>query len=508
MRFVFSGLVFFLGMSLLAQELTDKQRNLGERYAGLEQILFRLSETSGSSNPRQAALLKKVLIESKDKLLVRRFENLASTLERRQLSDAVASQTEIEQDLRELLKLLENENRNERREEEKEKIKEFLKDLEEILQGERTLKNQTQQLEVPHLPTLEKTQQQIRLRTETLRDRIAEHDGTERRQTADGKEQESQSGKSEQSKSPSGQSEQSESQPGQSEQSSQKQESSPSQRAMQRALERMKQAEQKLKEAEKAGAIEEQEEAIALLQQLKEELERILRQLREEEMMQTLEKLEERFKRMLRQEQAIRSQTERLIDELAGEGAVAPDQGRQIKIKADRLGIDQQSVIDDAELALQLLREDGTAQAMAESLVQARFDMAEVKNRLERTALDTITLRIEDAVIDSLQEMLSAVQTAIEESRQRQENAGAQPPGSGEATAEEPLIQVLAELRMIRSMQERINERTKRYDDEIKQILENPDADLSLWKQAVEELARQQNRISRILHELRIGRTR
>jgi len=498
LRFVFCGLVVIFGTSLLAQELTNKQRNLGGRYAQLEQILLRLSETSGSSNPRQAALLKRVLLESKDKLLVRRFETLANILERRQLSDAVNGQMEMEQDLLLLLKLLESENRNERREEEKEKIKEFLKDLEEILQGERTLRNQTQQQETPHLPTLEKNQQQIRHRTEMLRDRIAEQEGPDRRQTTDNRQQESQQDNSNKE-----QPESSESQSEQSEQSPQKQESSPSQQAMQQALERMKQAEQKLKAAEKAGAIDEQEEAIAQLQRFKEELEKILRQLREEELMQSLEKLEERFKRMLRQEQAVRSQTERLISELAGESA--PDQ-RQMKIRADRLGIDQQSVIDDAESALVLLRDDGTAQAMAESLVQARFDMVEVKNRLERTVLDTTTLHIEDAVIDSLQEMLSAVQAAIEEARQRQENADNQQQSGGGTSVEEPLSQVLAELRMIRSMQQRVNERTKRYDDEIKQGLEKPEADLSLLKQAVEELARQQNRISRILHDLRIGR--
>ena len=413
-RFAFFGLVTVFNMSLFAQELPDKQRNLGGRYAQLEHVLLRLSETSGSSNPRQAALLRKVLLESKDKLLVRKFETLAGTLERRQLTDAITGQTEIEQDLILLLQMLESENRNERREEEKEKIKEFLKDLEEILHSERTLRTQTQQQEVPHLPMLEKSQQQIRLRAEMLRDRIAEKDGTSPQKEP---QKESPNNSDE---SPSEQPEQSESQ--QSEQN--RSESLPSQRAMQLALERMKQAEHKLKEAEKEGAIEEQEEAIAQLQRLKEELEKILRQLREEELMQTLEKLEERFQRMLRQEQILRSQTERLMNELAS----ASDQ-RQIKIKADRLGIDQQSVIEDAEWALQLLREDGTAQAMAESLVQARFDMMEVKSRLARMALDTITLHIEDAVIDSLQEMLNAVQTAMEEARQRQENADSPPPG-------------------------------------------------------------------------------
>jgi len=247
----------------------------------------------------------------------------------------------------------------------------------------------------------------------------------------------------------------------------------------------------------------EQEEAIAQLQRLREELESILRQLREEELMQTLERLEARFRRMLQQEQGIRSQVERLMRESS---ELVADQ-RQIGIRADRLALEQQSVIEDAEMALILLREDGTAQAMVESLLQARFDMTEVKARLERTSLDATTLQIVDSIIESLQEMLEAVQRAMEEARERQENAENRQGEGGEAE-EEPLIQILAELRMIRSMQRRVNERTARYDAEIQRALENPAADLRPFRVAVEELARQQNRISRILHEIRIGRTR
>ena len=539
-RFVALGLVMAFGVSLQAQGLTDKQRSLAGRYAQLEQILLRLSETSGSSNPQQATLLRKALLESKDKLLVQRFESLINILERRQLSDAVTGQTEIEQDLVLLLKLLESASRDDKREQEKEKIKEFLKDLEEILHRERILKNQTQQREPQNLPTLEKDQRDIRSQTETLRDRIAEYEGvmpqreneSENSSEGSGQEQnpsEQQQNQSNQEQNPSEQeqnqsaqeqnqsnqeqnpsrqeqnpSEQEQNQSSQEQQQEQsRQEQTPSQRALQRAMERMRQAEQKLEQAEKEGALEEQEEAIAELQRLKEELEKILRQLREEELMQTLEKLEARFKRMLQQEQTIRSMTEKLIGEMEGEPAL---EQRQIKIRADRLGADQHAVVEDAEAALLLLREDGTAQAMVESLLQARFDMTEAKKRLDQTTLDAITLHIEDAVIEALQEMLNAVQAAMDEARQRQENAENQEQQQDGEAEEEPLIQLLAELRMIRSMQRRVNERTTRYDAEIQRVLEKPDADLSPFKQAVEELARQQNRISRILHELKIGR--
>jgi len=544
-RFIILGLAIALTTSVQAQELTDKQRSLAGRFTQLEQILFRLAETSGSSNPRQATLLKRALLESKDKLLVQRFETLINTIERRQFSEAVAGQSEIEQDLILLLQLLESVDREESREREKEAIQEFLKDLEEILHNERVLLHQTQQQDTQNLPTLEQDQRDIRMQAQALQERIAEHEGvtpqsmpndspeSQDGQQQDGQQQDGQQqdghqqdgqqqdgqqqdgqqqdGQQQDGQQQDGQQQDGQQQDGQQESQQQQQnqpqrEQSPTQQAMQRALEQMREAEERLQQAEREGAVEAQEEAIAELQRLKEELERILRQIREEELMQTLERLEARFQRMIQQEQGIRAQTERLMNELAASPAMQAD--RQFKIRADRLGIEQQSVIDDAESALILLREDGTAQAMVESLLQARFDMTEVKKRLEQTMLDSITLHIEDAIIEALQEMLEAVRAAIEEARERQENAENQEQGEGGEMGEEPLIQLLAELRMIRSMQRRVNDRTLRYDDEIKQALETPDADLSPLRMAVEELARQQNRISRILHEIRIGRIR
>ena len=502
-------------LPLPAQELTDKQRNLAGRFSQLEQILLRLAETSGSSNPRQAALLKKALLESRDKLLAQRFETLVNVIERRQFSEALTGQTAIEHDLILLLQLLESVDRDANREREKEAIQEFLRDLEEILHNERVLRHETQQQETQNLPALEQTQQDIRMQAQALQERLAEHEGTapqsenapnDSSETQEGQQQEGQQqeGQQQEGQQQEGQQQEGQQQEGQ-QQEGQQQPPSPTQQAMQRALEQMREAEQQLRQAQREGAVEAQEEAIAELQRLKEELERILRQIREEELMQTLERLEARFQRMIQQEQGIRAQTERLMNEMPEERA--PEE-RQIKIRADRLGVEQQGVIDDAEAALILLREDGTAQAMVESLLQARFDMTEVKRRLEQTQIDSLTLHITDTVIEALQEMLDAVRAAIEEARERQNDAENQEQGAEGQMQEEPLIQILAELRMIRSMQRRVNDRTLRYDEEIKRVLENPDADLSPFRQAVEELARQQNRIARILHEIRVGRIR
>jgi len=472
---------------------------LSDRYAQLEQIILRMAEVSATTNPKRAELLRKVLTAGKDRLVSPRLDEVVRTLEQKRLTDAISAQEGIEKDLLELLKLLESENRDQRREAEKERIKEFLRDLEELIHKEKNLKQKTAQNE--DTKPFEQEQQDVRLLTQSLRDRIEDHENPDKRK--DGKESKQDNEKKseddekpKESPKPDGDKEQSAEKKAVETEESQEGKT-PTQQAMSQALKRMRQAEQKLKEAEKKGALEDQEEAIAELQKAKAELEKILRQLREEELMQTLEKLEARFKRMLRVEQAIRSQTERLSQE----NAESDETKRTVQIQSSRLGVDQQTVIEDADAALVLLREDGTAQAMVESLLQARFDMTEAKNRLDKTELGSVTLGIEDAIISALEEILDAIDLAIKEAKERQENQSRSPGGGG--GGDEPLIQLLSELKMIRSMQRRVNERTERYE----KMLVEPSADLELLKNAVDELARQQNRIARILHDIKVGRT-
>ncbi len=456
------------------QGLFAQQRDVAERFGQLEQILLRMSEASATSNPRRAELLKKTLLASKDKLIALRLESLVDILQNRRLTEAVAGQEGVENDLLALLKLLESENREQRRAQEKEEIKKFLRDLEEIIHQEKALKARTtrwekEPLSPEKLSAMEKEQRDVRLNALSLQNRMADV---------------------------------------LKESSAEEPHGSPARQAMEKAQNRMRQAEEKLQKAVKDGVLEDQEEAIAELQKAKAELEKILRQIREEELLQTLENLESRLERMLHAEQSIRSKTEQMCVTSKEADDVLR---RQIRIQADQLATEQLRVLGDADAALVLLREDGTAQAMVELLLQTRFDMDEIRQRLEGAVLDAMTLDIEDAVVAALEEMLSAVKQAIQEAKARQDDLTENPqradPRNGDAPGDEPLVQMLAELKIIRSMQQRVNERTQRCEAEMATLQNEPDADYGPLRKRVEELARQQNRISRILHDLKVGKT-
>lgn len=483
--------------------LSEKEQALSGKYDQLEAILLRMAEMNATTNPRRATLLKKVIAESKDRLIPLRFEEIVAILQKSRFTQAIDAQTGLEKDLGELLKLLESENREKLRVAEKEKIKEVLKEIEELILQQRSLKGRTTETE--NLKSVAKDQEKIGDKTRTLSQRMGDLQeiGPPSQEKSEQNDSDPQGGEKDKSKDPK------DSQNGENQEGSESAENdepqekaSPTQQAMRQAQKRMKRAQEQLEKAEKKGAVEDQEEAIAELQKARAELERLLRQLREEELMQSLQYLDARLRKMLQLEKAIRAQTERLEKQLSEKTDAENNAERQIQILASRLGVDQSKVIEEADAALVLLREDGTAQAMNESLEQTRFDMLEVEQRLARADVSRTTQTVEDTIIEAIQEMIDAVSQAKKDSQERDKK---QQNSQGQASEDEQnLINQLSELRMIRTMQRRVNERTARYE----QLLGEGKSDLSVLEKGVDELARQQLRIRQILRDLSLGKNR
>ena len=477
--------------------LSEKERALSGKYDQLDAILLRMAEMNAATNPRRATLLKRVIAESKDRLIPLRFEELVAVLQKNRFTQAIDSQTTLEKDLEELLKLLESENREKLRSNEKEKLKEVLKEIEELILQQRSLKGRTTESE--NLKALSQDQEKLGDKTKDLSQKMGDLQDigpASEQKESEGEKQEGKESKEKGENAPEGEKSESD-----EEKSESQEKISPTQQAMRQAQQRMKKAREQLEKAEKKEAVEDQEEAIAELQKARAELERLLRQLREEELMQSLQYLDARLRKMLQLEKAIRAQTEGLAKQQAEQTENTSE--RQIQILASRLGVDQSKVIEDADAALVLLREDGTAQAMHESLEQTRFDMVEVEQRLSQTDVSSTTQTVEDTIIESLREMIDAVAQAKKDSQDRDkknQNPGEQSGGP----EDQSLINQLSELRMIRTMQRRVNERTARYE----QLLGEGKSDLTVLEKGVDELARQQLRIRQILRDMSLGKNR
>jgi hypothetical protein len=247
-------------------------------------------------------------------------------------------------------------------------------------------------------------------------------------------------------------------QPNDGQQGQQSQEEQLPQRQVKDAVENQQNAEDRLKKNDRQKASNEQDEAIKKLEEARKEIERRLKQLREEEQLQRLANLESRCNRMLAMQIAVYEATKRL------HGTVLRNEGqkpsRADDLKAGELSGEESKIVSEANKALQLLEEDGTAVAVPQVLEQCRDDMKVVQARLFKTDVGQFTQQVEEEIIAALKEVIEALKRAQQEIKDKQNQP---PPPGGGPPPDQRLITILAELKMIRSLQVRVNQRTTSY---------------------------------------------
>ena len=230
------------------------------------------------------------------------------------------------------------------------------------------------------------------------------------------------------------------------------------------------------------------------LEQAKAELERVLRQLREEEMEQTLTMLAARFKKMLEAQIRVQEGTVRL-DRIA-----ESNRGHDDEIESARLSREETLIAHEAEKALLLLREEGSSVAFPETVSLMHEDMQQVATRLGDFKVGTLTQGLEQDIIEALEETIAALQQAMDNLDKKKTPPGQSPP-AGEPT-DPPLVEKLAELKMIRSLQMRVNRRTQRYGE----LIEGEQADKPELLEALSRLAERQQRVFQATADLSQGR--
>jgi hypothetical protein len=262
----------------------------------------------------------------------------------------------------------------------------------------------------------------------------------------------------------------------------------------------MREAQQRLEEAKRGESLEEQEKAEADLQRTKAILEEILRQLREEEVGRTLELLESRFRKMLDLELRVYESTKRL-DQVA-----EAERNRDFAIQANNLSGDQRKIALEADKALMLLEEEGSSLSFPEAVEQMRDEMYLVAERLAALKVSFVTQESEEAIIAELEELIEALQKAQQELDQRKQQPQQQQPSE---PGEMPLVDKLAELKMIRALQMRVNTRTQRFarlladlDDPVGQVT---DTEL---REHIQQLSERELRIHDLTRDLILGKNK
>jgi hypothetical protein len=485
-----------------AEQLSQGQQRVSDQFRHLEEVMLRMSELSVSTDPNRAALLKKAVGQSKDQLIVPRLNRLVELLKKDQLAPALENQADLDRDLQTLLQLLLTENREKRLGQERTRIREYLKRLGRLIQQEKDIQGRTAGGD--DTPRLSSEQGQLAEKTGDLSKDVKKNEEGQnanekerRKANSDnrgGKDSEKEQGKQRPDGKPSeGGGKPEKSTDGGKEQGNQEPPSAARQR-LEMARQRMKEAEAKLKQAERKGAGEKQEQAIRELEQAKTQLEEILRQLREEEIQRALVMLEARFRRMLAMQQEVYEGTMRL------DKVPQAERTHNHEIESSRLSGKESQILVDVDNAAMLLRDDGTAAAMAEAVQQIREDVQQVVPRLAQSKVGKLTQDLEKDVITALQEMIETLKKAQKDQEKKNKNQPRPQPGG--PPQEPPLVEMLAELKMIRTLQMRVNTRTAQYA----KLIEGEQAQEGELVKALKSLAEREQRIQTITRNLQMGK--
>ncbi len=542
-------------------QLALEQSELADRYARLEKLMLRMAEFDAADNPRRAELLRKAFATSQDRNVQLQLEQLVEVLQQDKLSRAIVDQGMVSKDMQAILELLLKENRADRLKDEQQRIKAYIREIERLERMQRGVQGRTEGGVAT--PRLREEQERVAERTSDLNQQMSEDaqptdqgegsdprngdgqaadeaEGDPTQDSADGDEVEGPvtppAGSKDNAQTPENSSEpqadrptspspsegeatesgtpqgeptegaapgKGTSSPGASGGDGSEDQSSPpsaapvGQEEIKRAEVKMREAEQKLAEAKREAAAADQEEAVRLLAKAKADLEELLRQKREEEIERALALLESRFRRMLQLQLQVYENTLRL--------SKVPQKRRDrfVDIEAGKLSFQQRRIVVEADKCLALLREEGSSVAFPESVQQMRGDMEQVEQRLSRAQIGRLTQGIEEDIIEALDEMIEALQQA----QMEQESRKQQSPAEGPMSDEQALVDKIAELRMLKAMQLRINKRTDAYarllDDEQDIVGQASDADLL---DALSELSDRETRLQEITRDIVAGR--
>jgi hypothetical protein len=232
----------------------------------------------------------------------------------------------------------------------------------------------------------------------------------------------------------------------------------PGQKQIEDAQKAQKQAEDEIEKGKNPEASKDQGNAIEQLKELQKKWEELLRQLREEEIERVLAALQARCERMLAMQTQVRDGTvivDKTIQDLPNKQPT-----RVEAQKSNELSDQEELIARECQIAIQILEAEGTAVAFPEVFRELKDDMQNVAYRLRRTDVGTVTVVVENDIIQTLRELIEALKKA------RQEN-GKSPPSDGQGGKSDPsLINKLAELKALRDMQKRLNARTQTYAHE------------------------------------------
>ncbi|MBM4011055.1 MAG: hypothetical protein FJ286_06705 [Planctomycetes bacterium] len=463
--------------------LAAREAELLQRYRELEGAFLRLADALDASDPTRAAALRAAFERGRELRVGDRIAAIVEQLEQGQLLKAGTGQLDALEQFRALLELVEAGGSGDRLGDTKKKLRDLIGRVAKVTARQRDVEGATEA--GAETGALAERQEELAGEAERLAEEVEALHRDSRQATSAPSAPPGPDDESPAVDPPAGPADE----PAEADAGDDVARSRRTAARLRAAERRMEAAREKLDRSLRQDARDEQMRAVAELETARAELEEILRQVREQEVERTLVQLEARLRAMLKAERGVLADAERI----ARSGG--SDAARERQLEAARLGREQERIGVDAAKAVALVRDDGSAVAIPQALDQIRDDVALAAARLGRADLGRETIGLLGDIVVGLEEMLAAVEQAH---RNPDDRASAAAAGGGGEAGEQPLVSALAELKMLRTLQVRVNARTQR----LGRLLDDGAAAGAEVREVLGRLAERQRAIERAAREI------
>jgi tetratricopeptide (TPR) repeat protein len=220
----------------------------------------------------------------------------------------------------------------------------------------------------------------------------------------------------------------------------------------------MEEASEDLDQGRPDPAAEDQEDAFEALQEAREQVQEQLAAAQEEQQEVLREDLIALFREMLDTQIQLSSET-RELDQKRGEEAW----GREQALKAAALSEAEAGLSEQADDAYTMILDNSAPIVFPRVLEDVRDDLGSLSERLGDEETGTVTQTIQRDVEEALNDLIAALEEDPQDNEPSEPPPDSPPPpGGGGAPMPPPLVSALAELKLLRNLQVRINERTER----------------------------------------------
>lgn len=220
------------------------------------------------------------------------------------------------------------------------------------------------------------------------------------------------------------------------------------------------------------------------MKQALDQIEKRLAQLREETLIDRLTKLEARFRSMLTKQKEVTQSTVAVQSSVTNVGKLT----RADLINLRKLASEEHELAEEAHQTMDILVEDGTSVVFTTVVATLERDLGRLADMLTNNRFDEFVQSLQSDVEVTLQELIDALQRNLKKKKSE---------GGGKCDCEPPLVPGSAELKLLRSMQSRVFDRTKLLD----KMLGGSEPD-AVMKNEVSALAEMQKKVSEMTLQL------